>query len=81
VGGDEDDWKSRVGAVERLDDLDAGGSGEAPVGEDDVVVAGLGESESGGAVLGGLDRVTFGGEEPLEGGGGARVVLDEEQSG
>ncbi len=81
VGGDEDDWKSRVGAVERLDDLDAGGSGEAPVGEDDVVVAGLGESESGGAVLGGLDRVAFGGEEPLEGGGGARVVLDEEQSG
>ncbi len=80
VGGDEDDGEPGLGEVKLADDVEAGGAGETPVGDDDVMAAGEGGGEAGGAIGLDLHLITFGGEEATEGGGGAGIVLDEEEA-
>lgn len=80
VGGDEDDGEPGLGEVKLADDVEAGGAGKTPVGDDDVMVAGEGGGEAGGAIGLDVDLVSFRGEESTEGSGGAGIVLDEEEA-
>ncbi len=80
VGGDEDDGEPGLGEMEMADDVEAGGAWEAPVGEDDVMVAVEGGGEAGGTIRLDVDLIPFSGQKTTEGGGGAGVILNEKEA-